>query len=272
MNDNEIVPKQFEPTSSHFREDWIALYTLVRREIIRFFRIWSQTLLPPVISVFLYFIIFGSLIGSRIGQMGGVSYIEYIIPGMVMMAIITNSYANVVASFFSSKFQKNIEELLISPMPNSLILIGYSLGGIVRGVFVGILVIILSLFFAKLIMINFLVVLLVAILTSTTFALAGLLNGIYAKKFDDINLVPTFILTPLTYLGGIFYSIDLLPEFWQRVTYLNPIFYMVNAFRFGMLGQSDVDIGISLIVIGAFTVVLYFYALFLLNKGVGIRS
>lgn len=253
-------------------ENTIALYTIARREIIRFFRIWSQTLLPPVISVLLYFIIFGNLIGSRIGQMGGVSYMEYIVPGLIMMSIITNAYGNVVASFFGSKFQRNIEEMLVSPMPNSVILWGYVLGGVARGVVVGVLVTILSFFFVKLTLNNIGLVFIVAILTATLFSLAGLLNGIFAKKFDDINIIPTFVLTPLTYLGGIFYSIELLPPFWQGVTYFNPIFYMVNAFRYGMLGYSDVDIRIALTIIIVFIVAMYLFTLNLLQRGVGIRS
>lgn len=254
------------------KENTIALYTIVRREIIRFFRIWSQTLVPPVISVLLYFIIFGNLIGNRIGTMGGVSYSEYIVPGLIMMSIITNAYGNVVASFFGSKFQRNIEEMLISPMPNSLILWGYVLGGVARGIVVGVLVTVLSMFFAKLTLQNIILVLVVAFLTSVLFSLAGLLNGIFAKKFDDINIVPTFILTPLTYLGGVFYSIELLPKFWQGVTYFNPVFYMVNAFRYSMLGYSDIDIRVSLGIIFLFIAVLYWLALSLLNRGTGTRS
>jgi len=254
------------------KENTIALLTIVRREIVRFFRIWSQTLLPPVISVLLYFIIFGNLIGSRIGTMGGVSYIEYIVPGLIMMSIITNAYGNVVASFFSSKFQRNIEEMLVSPMPNSIILWGYILGGVARGVVVGALVTLLSFFFAKPVMANLGLVFFVAILTATLFSLAGLLNGIFAKKFDDINIIPTFVLTPLTYLGGIFYSIELLPGFWRGVTYFNPIFYMVNAFRYGMLGYSDVDVRLALLIIIAFIVALYIASLQLLKRGVGTRS
>lgn len=257
---------------SRHKENTIALCTIVRREVVRFFRIWSQTLLPPVISILLYFIIFGNLIGSRIGQMGGVSYIEYIVPGLIMMAIITNAYGNVVASFFGSKFQRNIEEMLVSPMPNSLILWGYVLGGVARGVVVGALVTLLSVFFVKFNFYNIPLVFIVALLTATLFALAGLLNGIFAQKFDDINIIPTFVLTPLTYLGGIFYAIDMLPKFWQMVTYFNPIFYMMNAFRFGMLGYSDVDIKVSLTIIVLFIIVLYSIALSLLNRGVGIRS
>jgi ABC-2 type transport system permease protein len=253
-------------------ENSIALYTIVRREIIRFLRIWTQTLLPPVISTTLYFIIFGNLIGKRIGEMGGFSYIDYIVPGLIMMSIITNAYANVVASFFGSKFQRNIEEMLVSPMPNSIILWGYILGGTVRGLAVGVLVTLVSLFFTSLPFENIGLILLVAVLTSVLFSIAGLINAIYAKKFDDINFVPTFVLTPLTYLGGIFYSITLLPQFWQDLSYANPIFYMVNAFRYGMLGVSDVNLLSAFGVIVGLTVLLYCFSLWLLNRGVGIKN
>jgi ABC-2 type transport system permease protein len=254
------------------KQNSIALYTILRREIVRFLRIWSQTLLPPVITMGLYFLIFGNLIGPRIGDMAGFSYIEYIVPGLVMMSVITNSYANVVASFFGSKFQRSLEEMLVSPTPNSIIIWGYLLGGMARGLVVGLLVTILSLFFTKLPIMNVAIILLVAILTATLFSLAGLLNGIFAKKFDDINLVPTFILTPLTYLGGVFYSIHMLPDFWRNITYINPIFYMVNAFRYGMLGYSDVDLTSALTVILVFIVILYSMTVWLMNKGVGIRT
>lgn len=254
------------------KENSIALYTILRREIVRFLRIWSQTLLPPVITMGLYFLIFGNLIGPRIGDMAGFSYIEYIVPGLVMMSVITNSYANVVASFFGSKFQRSLEEMLVSPTPNSIVVWGYLLGGIARGLVVGFLVIILSSFFTQLPMVNIAVVILVGLLTAILFSLAGLLNAIFAKKFDDINLVPTFILTPLTYLGGIFYSINMLPEFWQKITYINPIFYMVNAFRYGMLGHSDVKLSTALSVIMIFIIFLYSLTVWLMNKGVGIRT
>ncbi len=254
------------------KENSISLYTILRREIVRFLRIWSQTLLPPVITMGLYFLIFGNLIGPRIGDMAGYTYIEYIVPGLVMMAVITNSYANVVASFFGSKFQRSLEEMLVSPTPNSIIIWGYLLGGMARGLVVGLLVMILSLCFTKLPIMNIGIIILVGILTATLFSLAGLLNGIFAKKFDDINLVPTFILTPLTYLGGVFYSIHMLPEFWQKVTYMNPIFYMVNAFRYGMLGYSDVDLVTALLVIFAFIVALYSLTVWLMNRGMGIRT
>jgi ABC-2 type transport system permease protein len=254
------------------KENAIALYTIVRREITRFIRIWTQTFLPSIISIALYFVIFGNLIGPRIGEMSGYRYIDYLVPGLIMMAIITNAYANVVGSFFTSKFQRNIEEMLVSPMPNFVILWGYVLGGVVRGVIVGLLVTIVSLFFTKLTVEHLGITLIVGILTALLFSLAGLVNGIFAKKFDDINLVPTFVLTPLTYLGGVFYSVNLLPEFWNRVTYANPVFYMVNAFRYGMLGFSDIDVGLSISVIILFIVVLYGIALWLLRSGVGIRT
>jgi ABC-2 type transport system permease protein len=257
---------------TRFKENNIGLYTIVRREISRFIRIWSQTLLPSVISMTLYFVIFGNLIGSRIGEISGFSYIEYIVPGLIMMAIITNAYGNVVASFFGSKFQRNIEEMLVSPLPNFIILWGYLLGGLVRGVVVGILVTALSLFFTVLPLTHVWVVLWVGILTALLFSLAGLINGIFAKKFDDINIVPTFVLTPLTYLGGVFYSIDFLPSFWQWVSYANPVFYMINAFRYGMLGKSDINIHVAFWVIIGFIVMLYSWAIWLFRKGVGIKT
>lgn len=259
-------------SSSRYRENFVALYTIVRREVTRFLRIWSQTFLPSVISITLYFVIFGNLIGARIGEMGGHRYIDYIVPGLIMMAIITNSYANVVGSFFTSKFQRNIEEMLVSPLPESVILWGYVLGGVARGIIVGILVTLVSVFFTRLHLQHIWVTFIVGVLTALLFSLAGLVNGIYAKKFDDINLVPTFVLTPLTYLGGVFYSVSLLPEFWKDVTYANPIFYMVNAFRYGMLGHSDIDVSIAVWVIIGFTVALYFICLWLLKRGIGIRT
>jgi len=255
-----------------FKESGVALYTILRREIVRFFRIWSQTLLPPIITMCLYFIIFGNLIGPRIGSMAGYSYIEYIVPGLIMMSVITNAYANVVASFFGSKFQRSLEEMLVSPVSNTIIIWGYVLGGVARGVIVGVLVMMVSLFFTDLKLQHISIIIVVGILTAILFSLAGLLNGIFAKKFDDINIVPTFILTPLTYLGGVFYSITLLSPFWQKISYANPVFYMVNAFRYGMLGYSDVDIVTAIMVIVGFIVVLYGLSVWLMNRGVGIRS
>ncbi len=250
----------------------VGLYTIVRREVTRFCRIWTQTLLPSVVSTILYFIVFGSLIGTRIGKMNDVSYIEYIIPGLVMMSIITNSYMNVASSFFISKFQRNIEEMLVSPLPNVIILWGYVLGGVCRGIIVGVLVTMVSLFFVRLPIGSFTIVLLTAILSSLLFSIAGLINGIVSKKFDDIEIIPTFILTPLIYLGGVFYSIQLLPKFWQKIIYLNPIFYIINVFRFGLLGRSDVEVSTAMWVIISLLIGLYCLAFWLLNKGVGIKT
>jgi ABC-2 type transport system permease protein len=241
-------------------------------EITRFMRIWIQTLVPPAITMSLYFVIFGSLIGSRIGDMGGFSYMEFIVPGLIMMAVITNSYANVASSFFSAKFQRNVEELLVAPVPNYLIVLGYVGGGMARGILVGIIVTILSLFFVDIQIHNLAIIILTVILTSMLFALGGLINAVYAKTFDDISIIPTFVLTPLTYLGGVFYSLTLLPGFWQNVAALNPIVYMVNAFRYGFLGISDVSLLLALAVVLGFIVVMFSFALYLINRGVGLRS
>ncbi len=251
---------------------FIAFTTLVKKEISRFLRIWVQTILPPTISMTLYFVIFGSLIGPRIGSMGGFSYMEYIAPGLIMMSIINNAYANVVSSFFGAKFQKHIEEMLIAPIPNILILIGFIAGGVTRGLLVGIVVTIVAMFFTEISVHSYMIVIIVVLLTSTLFSLGGLINGIFAKKFDDISIIPAFILTPLIYLGGVFYSIDLLPEFWQTVSRFNPILYMVNAFRYGMLGVSDIDIGFAITSIAAFIIILFSFSLYLLNKGIGIKT
>ncbi len=251
---------------------YIAFRTIVTREVIRFTRIWMQTLLPPAITMSLYFVIFGNLIGSRIGKMGGFSYMQFIAPGLIMMAVITNSYANVVSSFFSTKFQKSIEELLVSPTPNAVILLGFVIGGAIRGILVGGIVTIVALFFTHLHMQHLLITVLTVILASFMFALAGFTNAIFAKKFDDISVVPTFVLTPLTYLGGVFYSINLLPPFWADASKFNPILYIVNAFRFGILNTSDINIGIAFLMIITFIILLFSLNLMLLNRGVGIRS
>jgi ABC-2 type transport system permease protein len=216
-----------------------AFHTIVIKEVKRFARIWIQTILPPAVSMTLYFVIFGNLIGPRIGPMDGFNYIQYIAPGIIMMSIINNAYANVVSSFFGAKFQRHIEEMLVAPIPNAIILSGYITGGVARGMMVGLVVTLVALFFTELRIENPVIVITVVLLTSILFSLAGFINGIFAKKFDDITIIPTFILTPLIYLGGVFYSINLLPEFWQWVSKLNPILYMVNAFRYGMLGVSD---------------------------------
>lgn len=254
------------------KELFIAFLTIVRREIRRFMRIWAQTLLPPAITMTLYFIIFGNLIGSRIGEMGGFNYMEYIVPGLIMMSVITNSYSNVVSSFYSTKFQRHIEELLVSPVPNWVILSGYVLGGVTRGLGVGFVVTLLSLFFTDLQVQHLLLTVTVVFFTAVLFSLGGFINAIYANSFDDVSIVPTFILTPLTYLGGVFYSIQLLPEFWQNVSLLNPILYMVNTFRYGILGVSDINVGFAFAMIMLFIGALFAFALHLLNTGKGIRS
>jgi ABC-2 type transport system permease protein len=252
----------------------IAFNTIVIREIRRFMRIWVQTLIPPAITMGLYFIIFGSLIGSRIGQMGGFNYMQFVVPGLIMMSIITNSYSNVVSSFFGVKFQHNIEEMLVSPVPNWVILTGFVIGGVARGLMVGLIVTLLSLFFSHLHIENILVMISIVFLTSVLFALLGFTNAVYAQSFDDISIVPTFILTPLTYLGGVFYSVSLLPAFWQKVSLLNPILYMINAFRYGVLGKevSDIHIGVAFSMVIVFIVAAFCYNLYLLNTGKGLRS
>lgn len=253
-------------------EQWIAFLTIVIKEVRRFTRIWTQTLLPPAITMVLYFVIFGSLIGKRIGTMDGFDYASFVAPGLIMMSVLTNAYANVVSSFFGNKYSRCIEELLVSPTPNYIILFGYVTGGVVRGLLVGIVVSIVSLFFTEIHVHNLAIVILTVFLTAVLFALAGLVNGVFAKNFDDVNIVPTFVLTPLTYLGGIFYSISMLPEFWQGVSKFNPILYMVNAFRYGFLGVSDIHVGWALTMICVFIFVLGWYALYLLEKGKGLRS
>lgn len=253
-------------------EKLIALKAIVTKEILRFSRIWIQTVLPPVITTALYFIIFGNLIGPRIGEMDGFGYMEFIIPGLIMMAVITNSYANVVSSFYGSKFQRHIEEMLISPVPNYIILIGYVSGGVARGLTVGVAVTVVSLVFHPLNIHSLWVMFSMIILTAILFSLAGLINGVYAKSFDDISIIPTFVLTPLTYLGGIFYSISMLPEFWQQLSLANPILYMVNAFRYGFLGVSDISLLTSYAISIGFIFALYVFSLYLLRKGHGIRT
>jgi len=251
---------------------WIALSTIVRKEIVRFSRIWIQTLLPPVITMGLYFVIFGKLIGSRIGEMDGFSYMEFVVPGLIMMSVITNSYSNVVSSFFGVKFQKSVEELLVSPTPNYIILLGYVLGGVCRGLLVGFVVTLVSFFFTDLSIHSLPITMTIVFMTAVVFSLAGFFNAVFARTFDDISIVPTFILTPLTYLGGVFYSISLLPPFWQSVSQLNPILYMVNAFRYGILGISDIDITYAFQGVFIFIVLLTFICLHLLARGTRLRS
>jgi len=256
----------------NWRQKYIAFKTILVKEMLRFLRIWVQTVLPPVITTALYFIIFGNLIGSRIGQMKGISYVDYMVPGLVLMAIITNAYANVVSSFFSSKFQKNIEEMLVSPIPNYLIVLGFVAGGVARGMVVGVAVLAVSAIFGHIHINNIAIIFSMALLTSILFALAGLINGVYARKFDDITIIPTFILTPLTYLGGVFYSIELLSPLWQKLSLFNPILHLVNAFRFGFIGKSDVNVLFSYLICIAFIVVLYLFSVRLMNTGYGLRS
>jgi len=254
------------------QQKFIALRTIVTREVLRFSRIWIQTVLPPMITTALYFIIFGNLIGSQIGDMDGFSYIQFIIPGIIMMSVITNAYGNVVSSFFGSKFQRHIEEMLVSPVPNYIILIGFISGGVARGLVVGFVVTLVSLFFNPLSIFNLWVILSMVVLTAILFALCGFINGIYARSFDDISIIPTFVLTPLTYLGGIFYSINMLPEFWQHASLANPILYMINAFRYGFLGITDISLLASYSISIGFIVVLYTFSIYLLRKGQGIRT
>ncbi|TKD44111.1 ABC transporter permease [Azotobacter chroococcum] len=258
--------------SLDLRANLVALQTIVAREVNRFLRIWPQTLLPPAITMVLYFVIFGNLIGGRIGEMGGFPYMDYIVPGLIMMAVITNSYGNVVSSFFGSKFHRSVEELMVAPVSPHLILLGYTMGGVLRGLAVGTIVTLLSLFFADLQVHHLGMIVLVVLLTSTIFSLGGFINAVFARNFDDISIIPTFVLTPLTYLGGVFYSIDLLPPFWQAVSLGNPILHMVNAFRYGILGVSDIHIGIAIGFMLLATALLYAYCLRLLVSGRGMRQ
>ena len=256
--------------------DWrlygVAFQTIVTKEVLRFLRIWMQTLLPPAVTTALYFVIFGKLIGARIGEMGGYRYIDFIVPGLILMSVIQNSYSNVVSSFFSTKLQHYVEELLIAPVPNWVILGGYVVGGVARGIMVGIVVTLVSLLFTELSIDSYGFTLLVFVLTAILFSLAGFINAVYATTFDDISIVPTFVLTPLTYLGGVFYSITLLPDIWQQVSLFNPVLYMVNAFRFGILGVSDISIGLAITVILLFIIGLTLFSLYLLSRGVGIKE
>ncbi|MBS0200100.1 MAG: ABC transporter permease [Proteobacteria bacterium] len=252
--------------------NWVAFLTIARREVMRILRIWTQTLIPPAITMTLYFLIFGGLIGSRVGQMGGMRYMDFIVPGLVMMSIIQNSYGNISSSFFGAKFGRHIEELQVSPMPNWVILAGYVAGAVLRGLMVGAIVLVIAMFFTKVRVPHPLVTIASVLLGAIIFSLAGFINAVYAKKFDDVAIVPTFILTPLTYLGGVFYSVKLLPDWAQAMTHLNPIFYMVNAFRYGLLGQSDVAMGAAFGLMLLFVVGLTTLALWLLKRGTGMRS
>jgi len=256
----------------NIHEQFTAFKTIVTKEVLRFARIWVQTIVPPVITTGLYFVIFGQLIGSQLSNISGYSYMDYIIPGIILMSIINNAYANVVASFYMSKFSHFIEEMLVSPMPNYLILMGYVIGGVARGLTVGIVVALISTFFTEFNIHSYFILFAVSILTAILFSLGGFINAVYANSFDDISIIPTFVLIPLTYLGGIFYSIDMLPEFWQNVSLVNPILYMVNAMRYGMLGVSDIDLVTAFSIIILFVAALFSFCLYLLNSGKGIRS
>jgi len=255
-----------------FNVSMVAYKTIVVKEILRFARIWIQTILPPAITTALYFIIFGKLIGEQIGEMDGYRYIDFIVPGLILMSVISNSYANVVSSFYSSKFQRHVEELLIAPVPNAVILAGYVSGGVARGIVVGITVTLVSMFFSDWQIHSYTITLLVFVMTSILFSIAGFINAIYANSFDDISIIPTFVLTPLTYLGGVFYSISMLPPFWQTLSMGNPVFYMINAFRYGLLGTSDISPFLAFMIIGGFIVMLSAISLFLLNRGTGIKN
>lgn len=257
---------------SRFHLFWVALKSIWMKEVTRFGRIWIQTLVPPVITMTLYFIIFGNLIGARIGEMGGFDYMQFIVPGLIMMSVITNSYSNVASSFFGAKFQRNIEELLVAPVPTHIIIAGYVGGGVARGVSVGILVTLVSMFFVSLPIHSIWAIIVTLLFTSVLFSLAGLLNAIFANTFDDISIIPTFVLTPLTYLGGVFYSLTLLPPVWQAISKLNPIVYMISGFRYGFLGINDVPLGLTFAVLVVFVAVFYALAWWLVESGRGLRS
>ena len=254
------------------KRELIGLYTLVNKEVSRVFRIWAQTLLPSPMTMILYFVIFGNLIGPRIGELEGFTYIQYIVPGLIMMGVVNNSYSNVVSSFYGARFMRNIDELFVSPLSVNTILLGYILGGLVRGLVVGLLVLVVGLFFTEIELYSLPITLFVVFLTAFLFSVAGIINGVFARKFDDVSIVPTFILTPLMYLGGVFYSVNMLPPFWKTVSFFNPILYMINAFRYGMLGVSDINVFNALAVTISFTIIFYIIAYVLINKGIGIKS
>ena len=249
-----------------------AFRTILTKEILRFSRIWIQTVLPPMVTTALYFVIFGQLIGRRLGEMDGHPYVDFIFPGLILMSVISNSYANVVSSFYNAKFQRHVEELLISPVANWVILAGYVAGGVARGLVVGTAVTLVAMAFTDVRVHSIPITFTVFLLTSVLFATAGFVNAVFANSFDDISVVPTFVLTPLTYLGGVFYSVHLLPEFWQRVSLANPVLYMINAFRYGLLGVSDIRLGTALLLIAGFIAVLVAFALWLLRRGIGLKT
>jgi ABC-2 type transport system permease protein len=269
---SELAVKGATAAPSLWRINLIGLQTIVRKETRRVVRIWVQTIVPPAITMTLYFIIFGSLVGSRIGEMDGVPYMSFIAPGLIMMAVIQNSFANVVSSFFSSKLMLHLEEMLVAPLAHTTIVLGFLAGGIVRGLLVAALVVVVALFFTDLHVVHPFITLTTIVLTALVFSAAGLFNAIFAKTFDDISIIPTFVLTPLTYLGGVFFSIKLLSPFWQKVALVNPILYMVNAFRYGMLGSSDIPIGTAYAIMIGFAVALFAAVLLMLKYGSGVKS
>lgn len=256
----------------HKKSLWIPYYTMLRNDFVRIIRIWSQTLLPPVVTTSLYFIVFGAFIGSQIAPIDGFSYMQFIVPGLIMMSVITSSYMNTVSTFYFAKWTKTLDEILVSPMPDWLVILGFVSGGVLRGLLVGLLVAIVALFFTHLAIFNLVVLVLAVVLTSLLFSIAGLINGVFAKGFDGISIVPTFVLTPLTYLGGIFYSVQMLPEFWQKVSLFNPILYMVNAFRWGFLGISDIPLSTCFAVLGGITVILLAVTGYLFRNGIGLKN
>ena len=269
---NEVAIKRANIGPNLWRVNLVGFWTIVRKETLRVVRIWIQTIVPPAITMTLYFIIFGSLVGSRIGTMDGVPYMTFIAPGLIMMAVITNSFANVVSSFFSSKLMLHLEEMLVAPLAHTTIVLGFVVGGVVRGLLVAALVVVVALLFTDLHVVHPFITLTTILLTAVVFSIAGLFNAIFAKNFDDISIIPTFVLTPLTYLGGVFFSIALLPPFWQKVALVNPILYMVNAFRYGMLGTSDIPIDVAYMIMIAFAVGLFGAVLLMLNRGSGVRA
>ena len=256
----------------NFQELLNSFNAIFYKEVYRYLRLWRQTLLPPVITISLYYAIFGTLIGPRIGEMGGHDYMSFIVPGLIMMSVITNSYGNVVSSFFGNKFQRSLEEILVSPTPPYIIYMSFCLSSCLRGITVGIIVAIVALFFTSLQIYNLWVIIFVLFFTSLMFSGLGLINAVFAKSFDDITIIPNFVLTPLTYLGGIFYSIQLLPEFWQKASLINPILYMVNGFRYGILGVTDIPLLYTFTLIIFFNILIAVICLYLLNRGIGIRS
>ena len=255
-----------------FLLNWVAFKTICFREIVRFTRIWSQTLLPSAITMSLYFIIFGQLIGSQLADVQGYSYMQYIVPGLVMMSIMTNAYANTASSFFQVKFTKSVEEMLVSPMSSIVMMLGFTVGGALRGILVGFIVIIIAHLFTSVPLLHPMIVFSMAVLAAFLFSLGGFINAIFAKRFDDTGFIPTFVLTPLTYLGGVFYSLSALPPAWQRVSILNPILSIVDTFRFGLLGVSDVGVYLGFTIVGSLFIILFIFAIYLLQRGIGLQA